>query len=417
MRVLMLASYFPRPTNPIMGTWALSQAHALQRQGVDVVVVSFNSWVPRALAVTKGAARYALCPLSYQWDHLPVFYPRWLSYSAGPLRAVQLRYPEIPARIAWVSAKGFLHETIQRFQPDLVYAHHSATNGYLAWRLKQSRGLPYVVTDHDFWEISSCAAFPSRRRYYSRIVREAATVVAVAARMERELLSLFPGIVTQTVHNGADRIPASIEATPRPAALAGRLVLFSCAAFYERKGLPVLVEAFARIAGRFPDSLLRIAGDGPERPRIEACIDRYRLNDRIQLLGAVPHETVLQEMCWSDAFVLLGWDEPFGVVFAEALAAAKPILCCNDGGINDVLQNGKTALTVPPKNPDAAAQAMAALLQDSNLRREIGMAGHRLFEASLTWDRNAEQMQRIFAEALKTTHARVRGRSKPHELS
>jgi glycosyltransferase involved in cell wall biosynthesis len=400
MRILMLASYFPRPTNPSMGTWALSQALALQRRGVDIRVVSFNSWVPRLFAFTKGSRRYAFCPPAHQWGTLQVLYPRWLSYSVGPTRSLQHRYPTLPSYIAWQSAKRHLISMVRDFRPQLLYAHHTATNGYLAWKIKQLFGLPYVITDHDFWEIVSCAAYPSRHRFYSQVVSDAAAVIGVSTRMERDLRCLFPSSITYTVHNGADPAPSQCESTPRPFELKHRTVLFSCGAFYERKGFPLLLQAFARIAQRFPDAILRIAGDGPERAQIEYQIRTLQLETRVQLLGEIPHAAVLQEMAWCDIFVLLGWDEPFGVVFAEALAAAKPIICSNDGGINDIVKAEHSAITVPPKDPVAAATALARLLEDPVLRCRIGTAGRRLFETTLSWDHNAARMYEIFCQVV-----------------
>jgi glycosyltransferase involved in cell wall biosynthesis len=225
-------------------------------------------------------------------------------------------------------------------------------------------------------------------------------MVAVASRMERQMRQLFSNAPACTIQNGTDAIPQEVKNAPRPARNQGRTVLFACGAFYERKGFPPLIEAFARIAAQFPEAVLRIAGDGDERPRVDEAIRRFGLQDRVQLLGFLPHASVLQEMCWCDAFVLIGWDEPFATVFSEAMAAGKPVICCNDGGITDVLQNEVHGLTVPPRNVAAAAEALARLLGDPRLRARLGQAGARLFDASLQWDHNAARMEQVFRDAL-----------------
>src|SRR3954453_5226300 len=153
MRVLMLATYFPKPMNPIMGSWALSQAQALQRNGADVQVISFTSWVPRAVAKTRGSAAYATCPREYSWDGLHVSYPRWLVYPVGPFRRWTEQYPEAFLNPGWLSARPVLERRIRQFRPDVIYAHHTGVNGFLAERVYQAHGIPYVVTDHDFGEI------------------------------------------------------------------------------------------------------------------------------------------------------------------------------------------------------------------------------------------------------------------------
>ena len=203
----MLATYFPKPMNPIMGSWALSQARALQRNGADVQVISFTAWVPRALAKTRGAAAYATCPREYSWDGLRVSYPRWLVYPVGPFRQWTEQYPEAFLNAGWLSARPVLERRIREFRPDVIYAHHTGVNGFLAERLHQLYGIPYVVTDHDFGEISSCGELPARRRMFARVTRNAYTTVAVASRMEREIRRLFPEARTRTVQNGTDPIP------------------------------------------------------------------------------------------------------------------------------------------------------------------------------------------------------------------
>jgi glycosyltransferase involved in cell wall biosynthesis len=208
-------------------------------------------------------------------------------------------------RIAWQTMRRFLLGFVTRFRPDVVFAHHTAVNGFLARRLWAECGLPYVVTDHDFGEIADCGRWPARKKFFSSIADGASRMVAFSTRMEMQTKALFPGAKTCTISNGTDPIPAPLFNVPRPAALRDKIVLFSCGAFYERKGFPILAEAFARISKQFPDVVLRIAGDGPDRASLEKLVQHKDLNGRLQLLGFLPHETVLQEMCWSDAFVLI----------------------------------------------------------------------------------------------------------------
>jgi glycosyltransferase involved in cell wall biosynthesis len=100
-------------------------------------------------------------------------------------------------------------------------------------------------------------------------------------------------------------------------------------------------------------------------------------------------------------FALIGWDEPFATVFSEALSAGKPVICCNDGGITDVLKDEVHGLTVPPRDLEAAAGALGRLLSDPALRERMGKAGAELFEKSLRWDHNAANMERIFRAAVR----------------
>ncbi len=398
-RVLMLATYFPKPLNPLMGNWALAQAQALQRNGVDVLVVSMTAWVPSVLAQSNGARAYAHSPDRYDWAGLPVLYPRWLNYPVGPARLLNQHYPGVSGAIGWLTCKRKLLQVVREFRPELVYTHHTAVNGYLAARLKRHTGLPFLVTDHDFGEIESCRSQPGRRRVFQEVVRESSAMIAVSKRMECEIKDQFPFARTYTIQNGAEPLPRTILENPRPAELRGKQIVFSCGTFYPRKGFPLLVDAFACIAGKYPRAELRIAGDGEERTEVERRIRQHGLGSRVTLLGSQPHSCVLQEMVWCDIFALIGWDEPFATVYLEALAAAKPVVCCSDGGITDVVKNGQHGFTVSPRDLASAACAIDRLLGSDELCSRFGAAALELFETSLTWDRHARRMIDLFVEA------------------
>jgi len=401
LRVLMLATYFPKPLNHLMGNWALSQAQALQRSGVEIEVVSFTAWVPQFVAVTPGAKAYACCPPSTQWEGLRVHYPRWPVYPVGPLRRWAEPNPERFLRVGWMAAAPWLRRYIRSHRPHVIYAHHTAVNGYLAWQLHRSYGLPYVVTDHDFGEIRSCESWPARRRLFEKVAAESSRMVAVASRMEADLKRLFAAARTSTVHNGTNPIPDRYRQVSRPEEIRGKKVLFSCGSFSERKGFPLLIEAFSRVAPAYPDSILCIAGNGASFPEVQSLIQRHNLAGQVKLLGQLSHEDVLQRMLWSDAFVLVGWDEPFATVYSEAASAGLPIVCCNDGGFTDVLRNEVHGLVVPPRDAGAAAEALGRLLQNNDLRQRLGQAAKELFETRLRWDHNAQEMLSIFRSAVE----------------
>lgn len=403
LRVLFLATYFPKPDNELMGPWAMKQAQALLRQGADVRVVSFTSWVPRIFAHSRGARAYAECPSTHTWGDLRVDYPRWLVYQVPPFKKWANRDPRRQMAIGWWSAKRVLEKVIREFRPDVVFAHHFAVNGYLAERLHARYGIPYVVADHDFDEVEDCRVYPKRKDVFSRVATDAFRMVACAHRMEEEFKALFPEARTMTLPCGTDPVPSEAWKTPRPPEIAGKRVVFSSCAFYARKAVPLLIRSFAAIAERNPDAVLRIAGDGDERPNVESSIQETGLGDRVQLLGFVPNSRVIQEMVWADVFALVGWDEPFGVVYLEAAAAGKPSVWCYGGGVNDYFKNEEHGLAVPPKDPVATAAALDRMLTDGQARKRMGDAARHLLETQLTWDANAKAMMDVFRAAVNQT--------------
>lgn len=402
MRVLFLASYFPKPDNTVMGTWALSQAQALVRQGVKLQVVSFTSALPKWIARSPGAKAYADCPDRYCWPGgVQVQYPRWLYYPVKPFKQLAYSNPQPYLNIAWHSASAYITKAIQTYQPDVLFCHHSLPNGWIATKLLSGvdTDIPLFVLDHDYEEIADCRRYPNRKIALKSVAKRANRLIAVSHRMEKDMQQLFPQADTMTLHNGVSLPPASLSQSPRPIEIAQRKVILSCALFVERKGISFLIEAFSRICDHHPDAILRIVGTGPELEKIEQTVAQLGLHHQVQLLGKLSHDEVLQEMSWADCFALVGWNEPFATVYLEAMAAGKPILCCNDGGINDVISPNTHGYIVSPHQLQETAQALDRLLSDDDKRVEMGRNARQLIERTLTWDAKAAELIKHFEQA------------------
>jgi glycosyltransferase involved in cell wall biosynthesis len=398
VRITFLATYFPRPSNRLMGTWALAQATALARAGIDVSVVTLTPRLP-AWAARLGAARsFAGVPDACQIGGVHVYYPRWLYYPARPLRPISYRYPRPFLQAGWISARQWLLDFVRRDRPDVLFAHHSFVSGYVARRIHDVTQIPYVVTDHDFDEIRDCLRFPGRRRLFTEVSNAASANVVVSSQMARDIQALSGHLQPVVVHNGVD---AARRGAPAMRAPHARRVIFSAGFFYRRKAFPLLVRAFARIAGRYPDAILRIAGDGEDRAAVEAARASSGFADRIELLGALPHDQLLHELNSAYAFALFGWNEPFGVVYAEAMAAGLPILLSSDCGIMDVVREGVECLAVPPRDEEAAARALDRVLADPELAQRLA-ANARVAATTLTWSANATQMIHLFERARRS---------------
>ncbi|MDV3351370.1 glycosyltransferase family 4 protein [Leptothoe sp. LEGE 181152] len=405
MKILFLASYFPKPDNTVMGTWALSQAQALVRQGVDLQVVSFTSALPKWIAYSPGAKAYAHCPADYVWPgSVSVQYPRWLYYPIAPFKQRAYINPHPFLQMAWWSARKRLTEIIRGYQPDILFCHHSLPNGWIAAQLPDRP--PLFVLDHDYDEITDCYQYPRRKKAMQQMVKRVEQLLAVSTRLEKDMQQLFPTAPTATLHNGIALPPSSLKDRPRPPQLKQRRIILTCALFAERKGIPLLIKAFHRISTKHPNAILRIIGAGPEEEKIKQTINQLSVHEQVQLLGKVPHKDVLQEMAWSDCFALVGWDEPFATVYLEAMAAGKPILCCSDGGINDVIEDSVHGYTVPPKNIDATAEALDRLLSNDTKRVDMGNRARQLIEHHLTWDAKAAELIQRFETSISTKKQR-----------
>ena len=151
-----------------------------------------------------------------------------------------------------------------------------------------------------------------------------------------------------------------------------------------QKGHETLLHAMAAVARHVPNVRLGIVGDtqhgGEEyRASLLALRAELGLTDHVEFLGV--RRDVAALLAQAHAFVLASRWEGFGLVFLEAMAAAKPVVATRVSAIPEVVADNETGLLVPPDDPEALARALLDLLQDPARARQMGVAGHARLHA------------------------------------
>ncbi len=167
------------------------------------------------------------------------------------------------------------------------------------------------------------------------------------------------------------------------------------AALVPHKDHDNLIAAAVIVLLQRPDARFLIAGEGPEEERLFEKIKRLGMVGKIVLLGR--RDDPLDVLKSLDVFALSSWGEGMGSVLLEASACALPIAATTAGGIPEVVEDGKTGLVCPPRDPEALAQNLIKLLDDAALRRKLGDAA-RAALPRFGLKRMAEQMEKIYAE-------------------
>jgi rhamnosyl/mannosyltransferase len=163
----------------------------------------------------------------------------------------------------------------------------------------------------------------------------------------------------------------------------GKVVLFAGRLVYY-KGVQYLIDAVRDL-----DLKLLIAGEGPLRPMLERQIEEGNLGDRVQILGRVTDSELANLYSISDLFVLPSTEpsEAFGLVQLDAMAYGLPVINTDlPSGVPMVSIHGDTGLTVPPADPIALREAVAAILSDESLRARFS---HNARQRVLSFSRPA----------------------------
>ncbi|MGH2461025.1 MAG: glycosyltransferase family 4 protein, partial [Chloroflexota bacterium] len=152
----------------------------------------------------------------------------------------------------------------------------------------------------------------------------------------------------------------------------------------EQKGIHLIVEALARLDSVATLDLVGEPGDGAYARRVRDRIARYRLGGRVRVFGSLSADALAERYAASDAFVLPSLTEGFGIVYAEAMSFAKPVVAARVGPLPWLVQEG-CGLLVPPDDVVALAAAMRTLATDGGLRQRLGENARRRAERLPTW--------------------------------
>lgn len=169
------------------------------------------------------------------------------------------------------------------------------------------------------------------------------------------------------------------------------------------KGVPLLIEAFARVREEHPRARLSIIGDGSERAACEARVQALGMGEVTTFHGYKTSAEVADMLRRSDMLVLPSFAEGVPVVLMEAMASGIPVVASGVAGVAELVGNGISGFTVPPGDVETLAARISALIADPELRARMGQAGREKVEAEFDLSRETRWLSEIFTGALSGT--------------
>ena len=397
MRVLMMIHR--QADNSPYCFYVHEQAKALRAQGHDVTVISCVGVMPMMQKLRPALAETdRRTPKEDVIDGIPVYFPRCLTLGNAGEKAIGgwLLY-----RAALPSAKA-----LHREKPfDIVHAHMLPRDGHAGLLLARALGVPVALTVHgtDIFHYFIPGKEPWKRNI--RIAQDVDALMAVSnLLMSRVAPYRGEGRLSSVVPNGVDLslVPNHEKRKPRSVISVGTLKA--------RKCMDRTLEAFARLAGEYPDATLTIVGIGEMEEPLRVRIGQLGLQSRVTLTGGLPHEEVLRRMAQSDLFVLPSWGEGYGIVYIEAMAAGCIAVGAKDEGIADTITDGENGFLVPAGDIDETERVMRQVFAHPEAYEALRQKGMRSAH-ELTWARNAEKTAEVYREAIehwRKEHAQAR---------
>jgi glycosyltransferase involved in cell wall biosynthesis len=407
VKVAVVAEFYPRRGDPVLGVWAHRQALAARDAGAEVRVLVLHRLIPPRASFAAGPggvgsalARLVREPRKQTRDGLEVSYipyvspPRSGSYAnwgawAAPTLALALR------------------RLRRSFPFDLIHAHNAVPAGDAVRRTRVN--VPLVVSVHGGDVLYTAAAPPTGTVAGAAAVARglgAARLVLANSRGIAELAQAHGAAETRVVHLGAD-LPASGHPSRRTAP-EGRMggppapSIVTVAHLVARKRHADVLRALAVLGQRYPTLRYVIVGEGPERVALEGLAARLGVAARVEFRGQLPPAEAIEQARRCTLFVMPSTEEAFGVAYVEAMAGGLPAIGCRgEPGPEEIAAAGDGFMLVPPGDIERLTQRIDELLSDTNRLREASQRARATVAAHFTWERCGEQTLAAYEHALR----------------
>jgi teichuronic acid biosynthesis glycosyltransferase TuaC len=386
MKVAIVAEYYPRRRDPVLGIWAHRQALAAREAGADVKVLVLERPVPPSASLRRpwrlpGAlARIARQPKSDELDGIEVRYVRFV---AGDRSRSYASWHERAAEP--------LGQALTRLHSEwpfqAVHAHYALPAGGAAAPFAREHELPLLVSVHGGDVLGPLLQAPEAQESVATVLGDAAEVMCNSrATLDHVAHLIGDEERLRVVYLGASAPEDPLPKRERP-------TVATLAHVIPRKRHADVLEAIQSL----DDVDWVVIGDGPELPALRRAASELGVEQRIEFTGQVAPDEALRLLASAHVMALPSEDEAFGVAYVEALACGVPAIgLASEGGPAEIASLGHGMLLVPPRDPVALAEAIREALADP----ELPALARRTAAERFSWERCGRDTVAAYRDAL-----------------
>ena len=302
---------------------------------------------------------------------------------------------------------------LARERVTILQTHGARANFYgrIAGRLA---GVPVIIsTVHN--SLKDYEVRPFKRWLYTFLLRLTLPlvhrVICVSDANRRDLIdeSQAAEAKTQTVYNGVDLSVFSSQSyshiVRQDLGIAQGPVLVTIARLTEQKGHRYLLQALPDLLTTWPQLCCVFVGEGEQHDALHRLAIDLGVEQACRFVGV--REDIADILAAADLFVLPSLSEGFPFVLLEALAMGRPVVASRVNGVPELIEDQKTGLLVPPRDPMALARAIRDMLSDPNAASKMGAEGRALVQERFTVERMVANTTAIFDAALREGKVQV----------
>jgi glycosyltransferase involved in cell wall biosynthesis len=311
-----------------------------------------------------------------------------------------------------------LVKLLKRLQFDVVHTY-TATPGFLGRVAARVAGVPVVLHHQAGWTVTDFSTRAEKiiytpLEYIAALASTRGICVSHAIRKEASVKHLAPSSKLVTICNGIDAEPftasdniVAAESLRKELGIpSGHIVVGSTGRLADQKDY----QTFFHACRKFKDSLRHtdiavvIAGDGPEREKLEELARTLDLQDSVYFLGFVTN--IPSVLALMDIYVTTTLREGLSISILEAMAGAKPIIATSIGPNAELIEHEVTGLLIDPKSPDQLFKAIARFLDEPNLAQKCAAEAQKRVLQNYTLERMFRETMDLYLQFLSSAKSR-----------
>jgi phosphatidylinositol alpha 1,6-mannosyltransferase len=382
--------------NPNAGMMAMTM-NGIAELRVLIVTDQYEPMIGGVPTVTRELAR-GLAERGHAVEVLAPASTRTGRTVSGPdgltvARRGSVRWPWYEGQRLGLLGRAAASDLIGRFAPDVVHVHSPLTLGLAARSAARRRRIPVVYTNHylpaNVHPVSSATAKKATGAlldvgFYGYLTTFANRCDRVTAPTATALLLLHEHGLrapSQVVSNGVDLdvySPGAADETLRRrySLPDGRPLILSVGRLSPEKRADVLIDAIA--AQDADDTVLALAGSGPDEERLRALAAGHGVSDRVRFLGFVPAADLPGLYRLADVFAIASEAELQSLATMEAMASGLPVVAVNAGALSELVHAGENGFLARPGRAADVAGSLDLLCRDRELRARMSKSGLRI---------------------------------------
>jgi glycogen(starch) synthase len=292
---------------------------------------------------------------------------------------------------------------------DIIHAHDWLV-AYAARALKHIYRLPLITTIHATEFGRNGGLYNELQRYISSVewwlTYESWKVIVCSMAMKQEVQYIFqtPGDKIEIINNGIEladfNLPAKNIYERNRYALPNEKIVFFIGRLVPEKGVQVLIEAIPKILQFEPKVKFIIAGKGPYENYLKHMVNTMGLENKVSFLGFIEDIERNALYTYADCVVFPSIYEPFGIVALEGMAAGKPVVTSDTGGLGEIVEHGINGLKCIPSNADSLAQQIIRVFSDPALVLKMVKKARVDVKEKYSWDGIARQTLSLYQQVI-----------------